>query len=176
MRLLNLFLLVAPTLANILVPEVAVAVSTPTKALEARDVDRVCLTSVWDQLSPPTPTERRLSTLITGSKCTITAAASLSWPLESYVSALSTYLITIESKAKEVHTKCGVDKLSFTISLACTKSIDVLFTANSTTKTTSFALPDRIATSIPLGGASGRSLPCLSLVLGVAVLASWLFC
>lgn len=104
-------------------------------ALDRRNLDESCATSVFSSLSPPEPTDSAFLDWATSTNdfwtesCTITVPASFSSDYISYVSEFDTWLNTIESAAAKA-TDCGVDDDEvFAISLSglCTASRTVVF-------------------------------------------------
>ncbi|TWU71422.1 hypothetical protein ED733_001674 [Metarhizium rileyi] len=162
-------------LANVLITgDMATSTSEPTPApVLVRRTDTACLRSVWKDLSPPTPTDSRVNRSLSGKGCTLTAPASLSSPVMDYISVVRTYLSTIESKAKAIKTDCGAAKPSFTLSLACSSSLEILFTDKTSTMTSSADLPS-VGTSIPLGNGARSIVPRVSLSFASFV-AVWAF-
>lgn len=161
---LTTLLCVPSVLGNILNPALEVGASYPAPTsppILAARADRAsvqsCLNSLASQLQPPAPSDSRISS-IRGQSCTITAAASLSSPLISYVSVIKTYLNTIESKAKEIHTDCGADKASVRLPMPCGKSVELVFTSANSTSTTTVEMPNNSPTTIVLhNSAEGQS-------------------
>lgn len=155
-------------------PVVGLSIPTPTadSNLVGRDTNMACATSLINELSPAAPTDTRILSEIDATSCTITAPASLSSPLMSYASELATYLSTIESKAKGIHTDCGAkEKLTLSISsYLCSKSIEILFVdKSSSTKTTSVSVPNSFPTKIVVG--SGAAPRHATASVGVAFIA-----
>lgn len=105
----------------------------PHGSIERRAIDETCFTSVMSKLSPPEPSATELEDwALTQTKdisaCTITAPASLSDELISYLSQVSTWLDTVESVADSIDTKCDADVFTFSITMYCTGSHTVVFT------------------------------------------------
>ncbi|KAH6962553.1 hypothetical protein BKA56DRAFT_597893 [Ilyonectria sp. MPI-CAGE-AT-0026] len=105
----------------------------PHDSIERRAIDDSCFTSVISKLSPPEPSDTELQDWAatetqTISACTMTAPASLSDEVISYLDEFTTWLSTVESVADSIDTKCGADIFTFSVSMSCTESHTVVFT------------------------------------------------
>lgn len=154
-------------------------------AVDRRDVDRQCFYSVLTELSPPEPSDTRLTDWATTAaganglidSCTITAPASLSSAYISYIEVIETYFETIESKAHAIKTDCDADTFSLTFTQYCTEEITVMFTESGgrATATSEVIGPLDVPTqkifigAAPrLGGTTGAAV-ALAAVLGIAL-------
>ncbi|KAH8672367.1 hypothetical protein BGZ61DRAFT_459203 [Ilyonectria robusta] len=105
----------------------------PHGSIDRRAIDDSCFTSVVSKLSPPEPSNTELQDWAATeteaiSACTITAPASLSDEVISYLDEFTTWLATVESVADSIDTKCGADIFTFSVSMSCTESHTVVFT------------------------------------------------
>lgn len=121
--------------SNPLLEELGVSpIFPPHGSIQRRaGIDDSCFTSVVSKLSPPEPSDTELQDWAATetelvAACTLTAPASLSDEVISYLDEFTTWLSTVESVADSIDTKCGADIFTFSVSMSCTASHTVVFT------------------------------------------------
>lgn len=148
------------------------------RSIAKRDIDETCFSSVIDELAAPTPASALYDWIVTEVTdiyeplgCTVTLPATLSDEYLDYYDEQITFFNELESKAGKIHTKCGADTFSITLTEECTSEQTVYF-ADSSDDVASSTVLDAIELPtdvIYIGDATHNSVFGFAAVLAIAL-------